>query len=135
MGRIPSGYFQNADGSLTRDGLELALFVEERIGRLQDYVVRGRSLARVSDGALAERWTEAWLAANVRGDDHRDGELLDLRSEFDLRGIEPPMHALEGQRATRSERALTRRSDSATMEQRHAEELDALRAQLSRPKN
>ena len=80
MGRIPSGYFQNADGSLTRDGLELALFVEERIGRLQDYVVRGRSLARVSDGALADGPSVLRGVGHLRG--HETDRLAALATEI-----------------------------------------------------
>jgi hypothetical protein len=56
-----------------------------------DYVRRGRKLSSLDDGALLERWRDAF---NARGDSPHDPDAAslsnDLESELNLRAISPP---------------------------------------------
>jgi hypothetical protein len=81
-----------------------AYVAEQRLERMRDYVTRGRPLARIDAESLSSRWVETYRAARALEDERREGELLDLRSEFDLRGIEPPMHLVAAECALFKER-------------------------------
>ena len=69
-----------------------AYLVELCLERTRDYAARARPLAGLSIEMLSVRWVETYRAVQVLGEEDPEGELLDLRSEFDLRRIEPPLH-------------------------------------------
>lgn len=58
--------------------------------RVRDYLARGRPLATLPLLSLRAQWIDAFLAVFVREDDSRAQEFTDLRTEFDLRGLDTP---------------------------------------------
>jgi hypothetical protein len=74
----------------------IGLLESQQVDKAADYVRRGRSHAGLTDAALAEAWMRAIRAFS---DDPVSALLRmaenDLRSEFDLRGVEPPMIAAQ----------------------------------------
>jgi len=74
----------------------------------------------------------------VLEEEDREGELLDLRSEFDLRRIEPPLHLVAAELSLFKERFQRRlregATDRAAVEQIEARLAD-LHARLQSPKN
>jgi hypothetical protein len=59
---------------------------EQTLKRIRGYLARGRPLA----GLPAESLDVNWIETHKTNDEHRAAELLDLRCEFDLRGLDPP---------------------------------------------
>src|SRR4051794_23629205 len=112
--------------------------VEKGLDRIRDYVVGGRSLAGLAAEELSERWVEAYRTARALGDERRESEFMDLRCEFDLRGIEPPMHLVAAESAMVKQRLerLVREApiDVASVERAEAE-LAELYERLQAPKN
>lgn len=97
--------------------------------RIRDYLARGRPLATLPLQALRAQWIDAYLAVLVREDDSRAQEFTDLRTEFDLRGIETPARRVQPE-ATRFDQRFRkerrkRNPDAAALE-RFNDELDAL---------
>ena len=118
--------------------LAAAFLAEKRTERLLDYMVRGRPLAGVGDPALGTQWVVVYRAVMAAGDQRRETELMDLRSEFDLRGREPPMHLLSAEAATFTERFLRQVLESEPDpegSERMDAMLDDLQERLSRPKH
>jgi hypothetical protein len=72
----------------------------QTVSRIRDYLGRGRPLAGLPLESLHALWIHAWLDVNVMEDEDREDDLRDLGTEFDLRGLEPPMErvAAEGTR-------------------------------------
>jgi hypothetical protein len=58
--------------------------------RVRDYLARGRPLATLPLQSLRAQWIDAYLAVFVRENDSRGQEFTDLRTEFDLRGLDTP---------------------------------------------
>jgi hypothetical protein len=97
--------------------------------RLRDYLARGRPLATLPLLALRAQWIDAYLAIFVRKDDRRAQEFTDLRTEFDLRGLETPARQVLPE-VTRFDEPFwkerrKRKPDPAALE-RFNRELDAL---------
>lgn len=70
----------------------LAAEIEERLlTRIRDYLDRGRPLAGLPAEELNIQWVEIYRAVTAGEDEHCEEDLTDLRSELDLRGINPPM--------------------------------------------
>jgi hypothetical protein len=115
-----------------------AYIADRRMEHIRDYAVRGRPLAGLSAESLTARWVETYRAVNALEDEDREGELIDLRSEFDLRGIEPPMHLVAAESALVGERLKRQVSEGAAdpveVEQTEAKLAD-LYARLQGPKN
>jgi hypothetical protein len=118
--------------------LTQAYLAELCLERTRDYAVRGRPLAGLSVETLSIRWVETYRAVQVLEDEGREGELLDLRSEFDLRGIEPPLHLVAAELNLFTERFQRQlregETDWAAVEQTEASLAD-LYARLQSPKN
>ena|SRR5947209_6744441 len=118
--------------------LSKAYFAELNLEHIRDYAVRGRAFAGLSVESLGARWVELYRIVHALEDEDREGELRDLRSEFDLRGIEPPMHLLAAESALARERFQRRLREDATdwaaIEQTEAELAD-LYARLQGPMN
>ena len=118
--------------------LSQAYLVELCLERTRDYAARGRPLAGLSIETLCARWVETYRAVRVLEEEDREGELLDLRSEFDLRCTEPPQHLLAAERGLFTERFQRRLRegpiDWAAVEQTEARLAD-LHARLQSPKN
>jgi hypothetical protein len=69
----------------------LAFLENQQFLRLEDYVKRGRELARVDTGDLKNRWItefKKWVAFRPRYMDQRARE--DIEGELALRGEQPP---------------------------------------------
>jgi hypothetical protein len=106
--------------------------------RTRDYVARGRALAGLSVDTLNDRWVEMYRIVHALEDEDREGELLDLRSEFDLRGIEPPLHLVGAEAALAAERLRRRvRENGADVDgaEQLEEKLADLYQRLQGPKN
>jgi hypothetical protein len=115
-----------------------AYVAEQRIDRLRDYVARGRPLAGLSEQTLSTQWVELYRAVKALEQEHRHSELTDLRSEYDLRGVEPPMHLVSEQAAIFTERfnRQSREFQPAPGEmERFEEKLAELQERLGQPKN
>ena len=71
---------------------DVELFLaNERVDQIADYASRGRLYERLTDGQLAEKWIHAFrLFAHAPSDERRRAMEIDLKAEFQLRGIEPP---------------------------------------------
>jgi hypothetical protein len=84
-------------------GAILNAFLQHKsMEQMQDYLARGRRLAKLDIGRLNEDWVIAvrsWLAHK-----HRTKERLmdDLAAELRSRGLEPPYGAVEQELADRS---------------------------------
>ena len=114
-----------------------AYLAEQSLERTRGYVARGRPLAGLSIEALGVRWVETYRAARVLEEEDREGELLDLRSEFNLRGVGPPLHLLTAEMALFRQRFRQRcegEIDEVGVEQAEAKFAD-FQARLQRPKN
>jgi hypothetical protein len=104
--------------------------VEARtLRRVRDYLARGRPLAGLPLGSLRAQWIDASLALVLRGDQSRAQEFDDLKTEFDLRGLETPVGRVLPE-VTRFEQRFRkdrrkRNPDPAALE-RINDELDAL---------
>src|SRR4051794_7625684 len=118
--------------------LSQAYLAELHLEHIRDYAARGRPFAAVSVEQLSARWLEMHRIVRALADEGREGELIDLRSEFDLRDIEPPMHLVAAETALARERLLRRIRecvpDPAEVEQTEAELLDFY-ARLHGPKH
>jgi hypothetical protein len=128
----------HSENSMNFVDLINASLAEQIVERLREYVVRGRPFANLSEQALGGQWVELYRAVMALEDDRREGELMDLRSEFDLRGIEPPMHLVEAEAAiciTRFKRLVHENRTTPKDIQRFDDELEELRERLSRPKH
>jgi len=115
-----------------------ASVAEHIVERLREYVVRGRPFADLSEQALGAQWVEVYCAVMALEDDRRDGELTDLRSEYDLRGIEPPMHLVGAEAAiciARFKRLVHEIRMTPKEMERFDDELEELRERLNRPKH
>lgn len=62
------------------------------LARIRDYLARGRPLAGMPDESLEVNWVEATRASRTPEGARSKAELLDLRCEFDLRGLRSPWH-------------------------------------------
>jgi hypothetical protein len=97
--------------------------------RIRDYLDRGRPLATLPHLSLRAQWIHAYLAVFVCEDDRRAQELTDLRTEFDLRGLETPARQVLPELTRFDERfrkeRRKRNPDPAALE-RFNDELDAL---------
>ena len=115
-----------------------AYLVELCLERTRDYAARGRPLSGLPVEMLSARWVETYRAAWVLEEEDREGELLDLRSEFDLRRIEPPLHLVAAELSLFKERFQRRlregATDRAAVDQIEARLAD-LHARLQSPKN
>jgi hypothetical protein len=73
----------------------IASLVEEKtLERIRGYLARGRPLAGMPAESLDVNWAEACRAARTPEGARSDAELLDLRCEFDWRGLKPPWHLI-----------------------------------------
>ena len=115
-----------------------AYLAELCLERTRDYAARGRPLSGLPVEMLSARWVETYRAVQVLEEEDREGELLDLRSEFDLRRIEPPLHLVAAELSLFKERFQRRlregATDRAAVEQIEARLAD-LHARLQSPKN
>src|SRR5437868_14059205 len=70
-----------------------AWLADGQLERSRRYLEQGRRFADWTTDALNATWVVTYRAARgVPEDAGREDELGDLRCEFDLRGIKPPMH-------------------------------------------
>ena len=76
----------------TQADRDVELFLaNEQVDQIADYASRGRLYERLTDGELAEKWIHAFrLFADAPSDERRRAIEIDLKAEFQLRGIEPP---------------------------------------------
>ena len=116
-----------------------AYAIEKSVERTRDYMARGRPLSGLSGEMLRWRWVGTYRAVHgPQEDERREGELLDLRSEFDLRGVKPPMHLVAAEVALLTERFKQKVRDCpaspAEVDKLEAELAD-LCARLKGPKN
>ena len=76
----------------TQTDRDVELFLaNEQVDQIVDYASRGRLYERLTDGELAEKWIHAFrLFADAPSDERRRAIEIDLKAEFQLRGIEPP---------------------------------------------
>jgi len=125
---------------MTRRELIQAHYVETTIERTRRYLLDGRRFAETSEDGLGALWVDTFLAFAVT--DFVVGRfldtLLDLKCEFHLRRLEPPMGAVSAEHA-RYRKHLQRRwretrHDPAACEHCRAELAD-LRQRLALPKN
>ncbi|MBS0523325.1 MAG: hypothetical protein JSS04_06780 [Proteobacteria bacterium] len=95
--------------------------------RVRDYLGRGRPLASLPLLSLRAQWIDASVAIVLREDRSRAKEFDDLETEFDLRGLETPIHRVlpELTRFARHLRKAKRNPDPAALD-RFNDELDAL---------
>ena len=106
-----------------------AYVAELSLERIRDYAARGRPLADLSVETLNGRWVEMYRIVHALEDEDREGELLDVRSEFDLRGIEPPLHLVAAESALACER-LRRRVREDPFDADRVEQLEEKLADL-----
>lgn len=125
---------------MTRRDLIQAHLVETTIERTRRYLLGGRRFADLSEDGMRKLWVDTFRAFAVTDfvvGRFRD-TLLDLRCEFDLRRLEPPMGAVAAEHAAYRKHLRRRwregRHDPATCEHCRAE-LTALRQRLAQPKN
>ena len=115
-----------------------AYIAESQMERLRGYLERGRKLADLPTEALNAAWVDTYRAARGRERASRENELQNLRCEFDLRGIEPPMHlvAAEAERfKKRFERQIRESKIDPDAVEKMEEELERLRGRLEAPKH
>jgi hypothetical protein len=62
------------------------------LARIRDYLACGRPLAGLPEQSLVAQWIDAYFAVRACEDEERAEELRDLGTEFDLRGLRPPLH-------------------------------------------
>jgi hypothetical protein len=77
------------------DPIMLAISENLQSDQLESYLNRGRQLKHTPTEELERRWAELmreWVK-NYTGFDHR--ERIDIQSELELRGTEPPFHLVE----------------------------------------
>jgi hypothetical protein len=133
LSELPS---RNANMKLVQ--LIEAYIAEQGTERLRDYLARGRSLVGVPDQALADRWVEVYRAVMALEDLRREEELMDLRSEFHLRGSEPPIHLVAAEAAILIER-FRRQIRETKIDLKEIERVEAqledLQERLARPKH
>ena len=85
VGRSPPKAEKWIEGFLR--GIE-AKAEERTLARIRDYLARSRPLAGMPSNSLEVNWAEAHKTSPMP-----DAEFLDLRCEFDLRGIKPRVHS------------------------------------------
>ena len=128
-----------AAGSLDIPDLVRAWIAECQLERSRRYLEHGRRFADWTADALAAASVQTYRAARgVPEDASREDDLQDLRCEFDLRGIEPPMHlvAAEADRFTkRFEQQIHHRKIDPDAVAEMEEMLERLRDRLQAPKN
>jgi hypothetical protein len=103
--------------------------ISQTLARVRGYLGRGRLLAGLPVQSLRAQWIEAHLAVRVLRAAHREQELRDLETEFDLRGLAPPYPLVAADAARFRERFETewrkRKPDPVVLE-RTEQELDEL---------
>lgn len=102
---------------------------EQTVSRIRDYLGRGRPLAGVPEQTLRAQWIAACLEVHGLDDDSREDELRDLGTEFDLRGLAPPMHLVAPELARfreRFQKALRKRTPDPGAVERAEAELEAV---------
>jgi hypothetical protein len=113
-------------------GAILNAFLQHKsMEQMQDYLARGRRLAKLDIGRLNEDWVIAvrsWLAHK-----HRTKERLmdDLAAELRLRGLEPPYSAVERDLADRS--AQTNEAKRKKTVRKVAREIGEFMREIDRP--
>lgn len=99
------------------------------LSRVRDYLNRGRLLGSFPILSLRAQWIDASLAILLREDRTRYQEFNDLRTEFDLRGLDTPADLVLPEATRLKERFAKdrgrRKPDEADLE-RANEEMDAL---------
>jgi len=97
--------------------------------RIRAYLDRGRPLATLPVLSLRAQWIDTYIAISVRDDDSRAQEFTDLRTEFDLRGLDTPARQVLPEVTRLDERfrkERRRRKPDAAVLERFNGELDAL---------
>jgi HAMP domain-containing protein len=115
-----------------------AYIAESQMERLRGYLERGRKLADLPTEALNAAWVDLYRATRGRERASRENELQDLSSEFELRGIEPPMHLVAAeaeQFKKRFERQIRESKIDRDAVAKMEEELERLRGRLEAPKH
>jgi hypothetical protein len=106
---------------------------EKTVGRIRDYLGRGRPLAGLPAQSLEAQWIAAYLEVHGLDDDSRAEELRDLETEFDLRGLAPPMPLVAPELARfreRFQKTLRRRKPDPGALERAEAELEAVADRL-----
>jgi len=124
--------------SLSVTQLAEAYIAEKRMEHTHRYLVEGRKFIDRTDDDLADLFVATYRELVLLDDERRWDAIVDLRCEFDLRGLEVPLHRLAPEFALIKERfqQLQRahlRDAAASLEVR--DELEDLSDRLARPKN
>src|SRR5260370_1071594 len=128
-----------AAGSLDLPDLVGAWIADCQLERSRRYLEHGRRFAGWTADALDAAWVQTYRAARgVPEDASREDDLQDLRCEFDLRGIEPPMHlvaAVADPFTERFEQRIRQHKSDPDAVAEMEEMLERLRDRLQAPKN
>jgi hypothetical protein len=128
-----------APSSLDLPDLVGAWMVDCQMARSRRYLELGRRFGDQPIEALSAAWVETYRAARgVPEDPIREEDLQDLRCEFDLRGIKPPMHLVAAEAelfAKRFERQLRERPFDLEAAKEVEEMLERMRDRLQAPKH
>ena len=106
---------------------------EQTVSRIRDYLGRGRPLAGLPVQTLEAQWIAAYLEVHALDDDDRADELRDLGTEFDLRGLVPPLALVVPEIVRFKERfgkTLGRRKRDPAVVERAEAELEAISDRL-----
>lgn len=103
--------------------------ISQTLARIRGYLGRGRLLAGLPAQSLRAQWIDVYLAVRVLDAAHREQELRDLETEFDLRGLAPPYPLVATDAARLRERFETewrKRTPDPVVLERTEKELDEL---------
>ncbi|MBN9088763.1 MAG: hypothetical protein J0J01_17805 [Reyranella sp.] len=115
-----------------------AYIAEKAMERTQRYLADGRQFASCNDHDLEQIFITEYRGLVLLDDDRRWDAVVDLQCEFELRGLETPLHRVAAEFALFKER-LERLQRVGVCDpvawQEVRTELADLRRRLARPKN